>query len=248
VVLVHASGLGLTQWGAVAPRLAAKHRVLAMDLLGCGASDPWPDPDQFDVDADLALVRAVAQLADAPVHLVGHSYGGALALRLAAREPALVRSLAVYEPVAFGVLDGRDPEGAAALAQALPDDFLDPAGGGGAEWVGRFVDFWNGAGTWERLAPARKAALCTTGRKSWLEVCALLRAPDRHFDIRCPTLVMVGTRSPRPAEGVCRVLAEMIPGALHVVLAEAGHMAPIEEPKRFLGILGAHLARVDARG
>src|SRR4051812_29791747 len=116
VVLVHSSGLSAQQWGPIVPRLAASHRVLAPDLLGYGASAPWPDPDRFDLVEDLAIVRAVIASADAPVHLVGHSYGGVLAMLAAREAPARVRSLALYEPVAFHVLVGRDPEGEADLA------------------------------------------------------------------------------------------------------------------------------------
>jgi pimeloyl-ACP methyl ester carboxylesterase len=242
VVLVHASGLGAAQWGAIAPRLAARHRVLAMDLLGCGETDAWPDADRFDIDEDLAIVQAVAEQAAAPAHVVGHSYGGALALRLASRAPSLVRSLTVFEPVAFGVLEAHDPEGAASLNAAMHPAFLDPLTGGSPAWVERFIDFWNGPGAWGRMGPGRKAALAATGRKSWLEVCGLLRNPDRSFDIRCPTLLLQGTRSPRAAEGVCRVLEGMIPGARRIVLDGAGHMAPVEEPKRFLALVAEHLA------
>ncbi len=246
VVLVHASGLGAAQWGPVAPRLAEAWRVLAPDLLGCGGTDPWPDPDHYALAADIAVVRAVAEHAGAPVHLVGHSYGGLLALRLATEAPALVRSLAVYEPVAFGVLDAHDPEGAASLRDALDPTFFDPATGGDEAWLQRFVDFWNGPGAWVALSERTRAALLASGRKSFLEVRALVDEawPVERFDVRVPTLIMSGTRSPRAARGVCRVLAETLPAARLEVFDGAGHMAPIAEAKRFVRALEGHLSGV----
>jgi pimeloyl-ACP methyl ester carboxylesterase len=243
VVLVHSSGLSSQQWGPIVPRLAAAHRVLAPDLLGYGGSDPWPDPDNFDLAADLAIVRAVIEHAGAPVHLVGHSYGGVLAMLAAREAPTRVRSLALYEPVTFHVLVDRDAEGAADLAGADDGTFLDATTGGDARWVGRFVDYWGGPGAWSRLAPARQEALAAVGRKTFLEVRALmgvtLRAED--WQIPCPTLVMSGTRSPRAARGVCAILADSLPDARLHVFEGAGHMAPVEEARRFWPVLEAWL-------
>ena len=134
-----------------------------------------------------------------------------------ASPPAIVSlpapPLAVFEPVAFGVLEGRDPDGVADLARSDDGTLLDLATGGDDRWLQRFLDWWGGPGSWEGLAPARKDALRATGRKSFLEVRALLADRASSFDIRVPTLVMSGTRSPRAARGVCRILAETIPGA-----------------------------------
>jgi pimeloyl-ACP methyl ester carboxylesterase len=245
VVLVHSSGTSGAQWGPIVPGLAATYRVLTPDLLGYGGTAAWPDRDVFQLDADVAIVSSVIASAAAPVHLVGHSYGGLLALAATLADPASVRSLTVYEPVAFGVLAGNDAAGEADLEGAGDPGFLDPVTGGDARWMERFVDYWGGAGTWARLPSPRKDAMTATGRKTFLEVRALLadRTPaEAYAAIRCPTLIMGGTRSPAAAQGVCRVLATVIPGARREVLEGAGHMAPVEAPRRFAALLLAFLA------
>lgn len=243
VVLVHSSALGAQQWGPIVPRLAGRYRVLAPDLLGSGTSAAWPDPDQFDLEEDLAILRAVLTSAGAPVHLVGHSYGGVLAMLAAQETPERVRSLALYEPVVFHVLAGRDPSGEADLANVDDGTFLDPASGGDRRWIERFVDYWNGPGSWSRLAPTRQEALASTGRKTFLEVRSLmsLRMGAADWTFPSPTLVMSGTRSPAAARGVCRVLAESLPDARLHVFEGAGHMAPVEEARRFWPVLEAWL-------
>lgn len=97
VILVH----GTMTWGVASfaeqRPLAAYRRILVIDRRGFGAS---PDIDQsdYEVDAD-----DVVGLMDRPTHLVGHSYGGVVAILAAAKRPERVRSLALIEPAALAV-------------------------------------------------------------------------------------------------------------------------------------------------
>jgi pimeloyl-ACP methyl ester carboxylesterase len=101
-LLVHGSfGWGEETWHAQRP-LADDYELRLVDRRGYGAS-PAVGRADFDRDAD-----DVAGLFDEPVHLLGHSYGGVVALVAAARRPDAVRSLAVIEPPALGLLSG-DP-------------------------------------------------------------------------------------------------------------------------------------------
>jgi pimeloyl-ACP methyl ester carboxylesterase len=99
-VLVHGSfGWGEETWHAQRP-LATDYELRLVDRRGYGASRPGGRAD-FDSDAD-----DVAGLLDEPAHLLGHSYGGVVALLAAARRPDTVRSLTVIEPPAIGLLTG----------------------------------------------------------------------------------------------------------------------------------------------
>jgi pimeloyl-ACP methyl ester carboxylesterase len=99
-VLVHGSfGWGTETWREQRP-LADDYRLLLVDRRGFGESPPDGRVD-FDHDAD-----DVADLLEEGTHLVGHSYGGVVALLAAARRPESVRSLAVIEPPALGLVRG----------------------------------------------------------------------------------------------------------------------------------------------
>ena len=88
VVLLHSGGMSSRQWRAFSELACARFRVIAVDFLGSGASPPWADDARFELAVELdALLRSVPT--DAPLHLVGHSYGAVIALRLAAARPAL---------------------------------------------------------------------------------------------------------------------------------------------------------------
>jgi pimeloyl-ACP methyl ester carboxylesterase len=97
-VFVHGSfGWGEATWQAQRP-LAEDYELLLVDRRGFGASPPDGRVD-FERDA-----KDVAALLERPAHLVGHSYGGVVSLLAAARRPDGVRSLAVIEPPAIGLL------------------------------------------------------------------------------------------------------------------------------------------------
>lgn len=95
VVLLHGLAGDHATWDTVAARLARRHRVVAPDQRGCGASDRAPDYS-FALMADdlLALVDAMGW---SRVVLVGHSMGGVVALLTALRRPGLVSRLVLEE-------------------------------------------------------------------------------------------------------------------------------------------------------
>jgi pimeloyl-ACP methyl ester carboxylesterase len=233
VILVHASTLTSGQWARYTPRLAGRHRVLAPDLLGYGRSDPWPDPDRFALAEDAAIVGALlAETGGA--HLVGHSYGGLVALLAAKDAPSLVRSIALYEPVAFGVLHSSGH--AAGIADLATEDFfLDASAGGDERWMRAFIEYWNGAGAFDALPPARRAPILAAGRKTFLEVRELLTDRTPHLAYRvidAPALLLRGTTSPVAGRAVAEILAATLPRARLETLDGAGHMAPVLETDR----------------
>ncbi|HTL33050.1 MAG TPA: alpha/beta fold hydrolase, partial [Kofleriaceae bacterium] len=182
VLLVHSSGFTSRQWRKLAESLTG-YRVIAPELLGY--AEPWPKGRAFHFRED---VDHLAALLDGPTHVVGHSYGGFLALHLALAYPDRVRSLAVYEPVAFGVLAADDP--LAVDVRNVSASNVDQE-----TWLSRFVDWWNGPGAWAQLAPQTQQAFRDVGGKLMLEVESLSRdTTDRTGFARItqPTLVMFG--------------------------------------------------------
>jgi pimeloyl-ACP methyl ester carboxylesterase len=242
IVLVHSGGMSGRQWRKLADRLAATHRVVVPDLLGSGENPPWPADAPFHFDDDARELAAIIDGLGAPVHLVGHSYGGLLALVLARTQPHTIRSLASFDPVAFGVLhDTADAE--QLVADAAP--LADAADGGTATWFERFVDFWNGAGTWAAMPEQARASFLRVGLKVYLEVRSLLsdRTPaSAYAAITVPTLLMTGERTPTPERSVVQRLSTTIANARMLDLAGAGHMGPITHAELVNDAIASHIA------
>jgi len=106
VVLLHSSVSGNRQWRRLIGELAPDYRCLAPNLLGYGQTSPWSSDRKQTLDDATAVALAVCELIDGPLRLVGHSWGGALALSAAHRLGPRVTHLALYEPMLIGLLAG----------------------------------------------------------------------------------------------------------------------------------------------
>lgn len=235
------------QWKSLADTLAPSYRVLVPDLLGIGRNPPWPDHEPFHFQSDLdALVRILERLPE-PAHVVGHSYGGFLSVLLAQRFPRLVKSVAAYDPVAFGVLyDPPDEAGLADLTRATDDPaFRDPAIGGTDPWMEAFVDFWNGKGAWRMLPEPTRNAFLRVGKKVFFEVTTLMtdRTPRLAYAaFGGPALLLSGSLSPIAARRVVSILASAFPRGSLVSIEGAGHMGPITHARDVNQAIVRHLA------
>lgn len=247
VLLLHSGGMSSRQWRKLIELLTPQYRVIAPDFFGSGSNPPWPPRAPFDFLDDVAAVVKLIADVSAPVHVVGHSYGGLVALTLARLHPSRVRSLALFDPVAFGVLYGANDEaGIADLARTAlfltPDD---PSFGGSEPWLEAFVDYWNGPGTWRAMPAASRGAFLAVGRKVFLEVDSLQRdrtAAEAYATLARPTLLLVGERSPIAARRVAEILLAALPSALLHEVAGAGHMGPISHAAEVNTLIARHLA------
>ncbi|SEN27887.1 Pimeloyl-ACP methyl ester carboxylesterase [Stigmatella aurantiaca] len=243
-VLLHSGGMSGRQWRKLGEALAPTHRVLTPDFLGSGENPPWPADRPFHFHQDVEALSALLAGLAGPVHLVGHSYGGLIALELARKHPAQIRSLAVYDPVAFGVLHStQDAEGLDDLSRSSAHPVFNDAERGGSEtWLEVFVDYWNGPGSWRAMAPAAREAFLRVGRKVYFEVSTLLadRTPlEAYAAITAPSLLLFGEHTPAAARRVVTLLGTTIPHATVQPIAAAGHMGPLTHG----GAVNAELTR-----
>lgn len=241
VLLLHSGGMSSRQWRKLSHALAPAYRTLVPDLLGYGLSSPVAAGARFHFRQDLEAVRRLV-VGGPPAHVVGHSYGGLLALQLALAEPGAVLSIAAYEPVAFGVLDARaDADARAGLYSPTEFD--------GEPWLERFVDWWNGPGAWRGMAPQARAAFLAAGWKLSQEVLSL--SSDRtdratYGRIQVPTLLLGGEHTPLTERRVLDNLAAALPAATLRRFPGLGHMGPITHAAQVNAAIVDHLAAVAA--
>jgi lipase len=246
-VLLHGTASTGGQWKSLTAWLAPSHLVLAPDLPGYGtAKEQVGGAD--DLLADAAPAIALIEAQGGPAHLVGHSYGGAVALAIAMHRPDLVCSLSLIEPVAFYLLRDGDAGDRRLLREiASVENRIRTAIAAGAPEPGMacFVDFWNGEGSWARLDPAKQSQLCSQIERVAANFAAIAREPCRLAQIRsirCPTLLVRGERSPEPVRRIIGILAAAITrGTRLVEIPNAGHMAPLTHPQFVDPLIADHV-------
>ncbi len=245
VVLLHAGASSSNQWGALVARLRARYRVFAPDLLGEGRTPAPPDWSRL-VAGDVELALSVIDAAGGSAHLVGHSYGGVVALAAARARPGAVRSLALLEPVAFQLLGGAPDALLRPLFAAREACAAASARGDAAVAAAVFVDYWSGAGSFARLPPPARAAVAAAVGKCAHGWRAIFDEPDTLADYEAlgiPALVVAGKESPAPSRWIAERLAATLPAADLAEVAGAGHMAPLTHASTVNELVERHLGR-----
>lgn len=211
VVLVHGLSASSKWWSRVFDALAEHHCVAAVDLVGFGRNRrftglPLLMPSFREMTA---LLARYLETFGEPVHVVGHSMGGQIAIRLAAERPDLVRSLVLVSAAGMPFhLDPRPhvrattkpPYGGASIARVLVPDFL-------------------------RAGPMSVAVAGTR----------VVRADLRELmhAIRVPTLLVWGENDPLVPLVYGEAMRKEIEGAQLVVIPHAAHVPMWEEPEPF---------------
>jgi pimeloyl-ACP methyl ester carboxylesterase len=102
VLLLHGIGRSLEDWAPQHDRLSAAHRVISLDMPGFGLSQRLPRPTTLEVLAEGVWAALDALGETRPVHLMGNSLGGAVAMRMLADDPARVSTLTLAASAGFG--------------------------------------------------------------------------------------------------------------------------------------------------
>lgn len=229
VVLLHGLGLNREMWDPQVDAFAREFRVVRVDFPGAGRSGPVTGPISFTTAA-ADVIRAIGA---GPVHVIGLSNGGQIAVDLALTSPELVRSLVLVDAAVAGfrfsqdmlarirnyAAIGREQSVAQANAAYLTDPLFAAAGRdpGLAKKLSEIVlpysgEYWLHA-NWR--SPVRPPAI------------------TRLEEIKAPTLVLVGALDIPDFQALADTLARRVPGARRAVIEGAGHMSNMEKPNEF---------------
>ncbi|HEX2541336.1 MAG TPA: alpha/beta hydrolase [Caldimonas sp.] len=256
VLLLHSSASSARQWDSLVAQLEPRFRVHALDLHGHGKRSAWRGPGSPMLADEAALALAPLLEHGGRAHVVGHSYGGAVALKLATIAPGLVRSVLAYEPVLFRwVFSDGGMHGPArdvlATVEFMAERFERGDSAGAAR---RFVEFWSGTGAWDALPAGAQQKIVERMAAVRAQFDALFHdplGPAQLLRAGVPLTFLSGAET----VAVTRRLAELyrlaLPRARHEVLAGMGHMGPITHAAavnaRIVEHLEAHAVSAPAR-
>jgi len=252
VIALHCSGSGSAQWRKLGDSLGSRRAFFVPEHYGCESTGPWNGERAFTLADEAARSIDIIDASCGKVHLVGHSYGGGVALRVALQRPERIASLTLYEPSAFHLLKTMGTYGAHALAEivALFRRTADAVScgdyRGAAAW---FVDYWGGPGAWRALRPHVQAALTRWAPKAPLDFRALLderTSANAYAGLRVPALIMRGQHAPLPSRAIVERLPMLLPATRLAVVEGAGHMGPVTHAEIVNAAIVRHIADADA--
>lgn len=254
VVLLHAFTGNMAVWAfsGIMEVLGGEFRVTAYDLRGHGASSAPPEGyDSAQMAEDLIGLHSA--LALEPAYLVGHSYGGVIAMHAARLYPEIVRGVILSDTYFPGLRELEPDMGQTAIWRDMQEHFQTVG-----EEIGGTVDFSRLFHTVKRLQPEQfqgiKKRMGAAGAR-WLAQAAHLAettageemflvaglTAERLCEIRQPVLALYDEFS--PFKTTCRFLTENLPNCRAAVVPGAKHFAPVECAETFNALVREQLVQ-----
>lgn len=170
VMLVHSSVSGARQWRRLIDELKTDFYVRAPNLFGYGKTPPWSIEAQQSLDDQARLVEAALPTDTDTFCLVGHSFGGSVAMKVAARLSGRVTRLVLLEANPFYLL--KQSGQADAFAEIMEMRNCIKKFGALGEWATaaeRFANYWGGEGSWQAMSPERRNAFAEALKPNYFE-------------------------------------------------------------------------------
>ncbi len=234
-------------WRALQKSLPPAYRMVGTSLCGYGATDDTRTLEDCGMAHEVRVVEAAARRAGGPVHLVGHSFGGTVALATALAGSVEVASLALFEanPLAL-IADGGRPD-LYRQTEEMSRGFAAALAAGEPEAAAIVIDFWGGPGSFAAFPEAVRAYCrerAPANRLDWLTDFGFPALRSDYAALAMPVLLVRGALANPAMVVMTDALRACLPAARSAVVAEAGHFLVSSHPAACAALLAEFLAEV----
>jgi pimeloyl-ACP methyl ester carboxylesterase len=246
LVLVPGSCSTGAAWRPVMKALDGKFRFVTTSLLGYGATAERRTGSDASVLREAEVLEAVIAKAGGEVHLVGHSFGGAVALIVAMRKRVPVASLTVLEAPLPSLLGHCSEDAHYRAFRDMTDAYFAAWRGGDREAIRTMIDFYGGEGTyasWPDRVRAYAVETTPVNMRDWANAYDESLSPEMLSAIDVPVSVAVGAQS-HPA--ICRangIVAMSIKGATFKTIGGAAHFMISTHPGQVAELIVENVMR-----
>ena len=231
VLLLHSTAAGNKQWRKLIELLSSSYRVLAPNLYGYGGTPSWSQQNPQTLADHVSLLEGI--LADQPkINIVGHSFGGSVAMMAAKIHKPKVNKLILIEPNPFYLLsNSKDSDGykeAVALCDVIKRN------GDKGTWniaAQYFADYWNGNGSWEEMDSERQDKFIAALKPNYHEWdCVMnetISIKEWKHSLASNTTVLMSQNTVQSIKDINSLFKSKIPEWRYIKYSEGGHMAPL---------------------
>lgn len=251
VICLHSSASSGGQWRSLMEALSGDWRMISPDLYGYGKNADTDPSKDFGLESELDWLEPLISHAGERFSVVGHSYGGLIALLLALRYPQRVQSIAVYEPATWSIAVHEDltHPGAIEIDELRQGTIRMVDAGESLKAAESFVRYWAGDRAWETMPQERREITASGMRKVRNEFAGEISAhkqgshtKERLATITAPIGYFMGAATKASVRRVAEVLVPSLKNVHHEVLEGLGHMGPVTHPAVFNGAVQRFLS------
>jgi pimeloyl-ACP methyl ester carboxylesterase len=250
LVLVPGSCSTGAAWRPIMAALGKAFRCVTTSLLGYGGTAERRTMQDCSIDREAEAVEAVIRRTGAPVHLVGHSFGGLVSLAVALRGHVPLTSLVVAEAPALELLRAVGEHSHYSAFQQMTASYFTAFMAGNTEAIETMIDFYGGAGTYASWPQrVREYAVRTTAVNimDWASAQGFATTPRALANITTPTLILTGTASHPAVRRANELLSQYLPQTELTILEGAAHFMILSHASEVARGIANHVRRSHLR-
>jgi pimeloyl-ACP methyl ester carboxylesterase len=240
VVLVPGSCSTGAAWRSVVSHLGDGFRCVTTSLLGYGETGERRTTADASIDHECRVVEEVIERAGGRVHLVGHSFGGLVALAVALRGRAPLASLTIFEAPAVGLLRGEGDGHHYRDFRNLTDGYFSAYRGGNREAIAAMIDFYGGPGTyasWPERVRSHAVETTPVNMLDWAGAYAFTPSHIALSALSVPTQIAVGAMSHPAVRRANESVVQCLPDAVLWEIEGASHFMTATHPQQVAKII-----------
>lgn len=232
IVFIHGSYATSSTWKKMINQLSEHHRCISIKLPGHGGAPEANDFDAPTVETELDILRQVVEsltdklIHDEPIHIVGHSFGGVVALAQALKGNLNLSQVTLFEPVSTWVLDRVGDQEMSDRVQLFLDKYTQDIANKKQYAYGQVIDFWGEEGAFDSLPDFIKDGmepLLKNNIRHW-DLCTSIDSDLNDLkNCTVPTRLVFGDKSNPVARAICEHLKAHIPNSKTYKIEGASH-------------------------
>ena len=234
VMLIHSTVAGNKQWRKLVEYLSPHYQVIAPNLFGYGSSPKWSKNRNQTLSDQVDLLRVFFDQNES-ISIVGHSFGGSVAMMAAKKYPEKIKKLILVEPNPFYLLEHHSDHDSYQEALNLRDVIKTNANKGTwGQAAEKFADYWNGSGTWKQMDGLRREKFAEALKPNFHEFDCVINETTSLEEWRdiLPqnTHILFSKQTVNSIRKIVTIFEETMPNWIFHSYSEGTHMAPLTHP------------------